>query len=311
VVKALVTGQIPKIRDECNWISSTWENIINIATAANRADRFASALELQIAMEEAMVEFGGTVPQRELATFMDIEFGAWRAERKCLVDAEIRKPIVALTSVLQTTNSALDLARATPAPAAASELPGSSSSSSTEQRNRRFLPGLVLALVLVVAAGMVWLRGQTDARTHTQPAGSQSKHRVMLAIDTVPSAAEVRVAGELIGRTPLAKVFDSSGARTDIVVSAAGYEDHRESVALISDLSLSFALNPSHSETKAPEPPRSADMHVVSRKRPFSPAGAPPVVRPRAAESAAPKGDCIPPYKLDDLGVRTYKPECL
>lgn len=101
MMKALVSGNMPAVREACPWISKAMETVITRATSAKRDARYETALELQMALEECMAELGGAVQQREIASFMEAEFGEWRRDRQRSVDAEVRKPAVALNSVLE------------------------------------------------------------------------------------------------------------------------------------------------------------------------------------------------------------------
>jgi eukaryotic-like serine/threonine-protein kinase len=173
VVKALVSDQIPSIREACPWISPGWEAIITRATAGKREERYETALDMQIAMEECMGELGGPVPQRELATFMSLEFGQWRLERQRLVDAELQKPAVPLTTVLGGTvsHSVQQLMQVTHTPASQNaEVP---ISPAAEAAHRRLQVGsLALALIGVTAivAAAVMLRA--GDRPQAKPAPS-------------------------------------------------------------------------------------------------------------------------------------------
>jgi eukaryotic-like serine/threonine-protein kinase len=101
MMKALVNGAIPSIREACPWISKHTEEVILRAVAPRREARFQTALELQVELEGCAAELGGAVQQRELATFMETEFGEWRRERQRTVDSALRSPGLALNTMLE------------------------------------------------------------------------------------------------------------------------------------------------------------------------------------------------------------------
>ena len=72
IMKALMNGAIPSIREACPWISKDMEAVIVRATAVKREKRFETALEMQVALEQCMPELGGAVQQREIASFMEL-----------------------------------------------------------------------------------------------------------------------------------------------------------------------------------------------------------------------------------------------
>ena len=101
MMKALVSGTMPPIREACSWISKDMEAVVTKAMAAKRDQRYSTALELQMALEGCLGELGGAVQQREVASFMEAEFGEWRRDRQRSVDAEVRKPGVPLDTMLE------------------------------------------------------------------------------------------------------------------------------------------------------------------------------------------------------------------
>jgi serine/threonine-protein kinase len=101
MMKSLVNGSIPSIREVCPWISKNTEEVIMRSVAPKREARFQTALELQVELEGCAAELGGAVQQRELAAFMETEFGEWRRERQRSVDAAMRNPGPALDTVLE------------------------------------------------------------------------------------------------------------------------------------------------------------------------------------------------------------------
>jgi eukaryotic-like serine/threonine-protein kinase len=178
VVKALVSDQIPPIREACPQISPGWEAIITRATAGKRDKRYATALDMQIAMEECMGELGGPVPQRELASFMSLEFGQWRLDRQQLVDAELQKPAVPLTTVLGGTmsHSAQQLRQLSQVTGSLSANDLSSAHSEVGARRWR-LASIVLAVVGIgaIAAASLMLSARFAPSPTPTPAPSADK----------------------------------------------------------------------------------------------------------------------------------------
>jgi serine/threonine-protein kinase len=156
VVEALASGAIPQIRAACPEISTTWEAIVVRATASKREDRYATAAEMQEAMEAAMGELGGAVLQREVATFMRVEFGAVRQERQRLVDAEGQRAAVPLAAVLGDSSGRLPTPQLTPTHL------NTTGSVATTTAN----PGKpLLALLTAAAAGLAaffWWQGRAS-----------------------------------------------------------------------------------------------------------------------------------------------------
>jgi serine/threonine-protein kinase len=152
MMKALVSGTMPPIREACSWISRDMEAVVTKAMAAKREQRYSTALELQMALEGCMGELGGAVQQREIASFMEAEFGEWRRDRQRSVDAEVRKPAVALDAMLEV--SEIEEINIGTDP---SLLHGHVSSSITTASSQPRRSGLTLALALAVLSGLLFL----------------------------------------------------------------------------------------------------------------------------------------------------------
>jgi len=310
-VAALVSGKLPSIREAAPWISSTWEQIITRAVAAKREDRYPTALDLQVDLENNLAELGGVVQQRELATFMKTEFADMRAERRRLVESEARKAPVALAAVLQqkTAVSALSMT-----PSAQS---GSLQVMEGEARRRRRAPWVVaLGLAGAIALG-IGIETRLDAFTAT-PGPSQPKTEaerlVTLSVAAWPVEAKVLLNGEPAGANPWSQRFPVSERKVRVEVTSPGHRPFAQDVTLNADASLSVQLEaqPAPSVESPASPPAGAASSSKPTTSKGKRAGAPtPVEKPLAAAPAAPKPNCTPPYTLDTEGVKTFKPECL
>jgi len=307
-VTALASGNIPSIRDACPWISSTWEQIIMRAVAAKREDRYPTALDLQVDLENNLAELGGVVQQRELATFMKTEFADMRTERRRLVEAEARKTPVALAAVLQQ-NTGVRALSMTP-----SGQSGSLQLAANEARSRKRGPWIaVLGLAGAIALG-IGIKGRFDAaatRPTTAESKTEAKRLVTLSVAAWPVEAKVLLDGEPVGANPWSQRYPVSERKVRVEVSAPGHRPFAQDVTLNADASLSVQLEAQAAPSA--EPPAGAAA-PASASKPSSKARHVVASRPApvaAPTPAAPKANCTPPYTLDAEGVKTYKPECL
>jgi serine/threonine-protein kinase len=307
VVRALVAGQIPNIREACPWISQGWEAIINRATAGRREERFDTALDMQIAMEECLSEVGGPVPQRELATFMATEFGEWRLERQQLVDAEMSKPAIPLASVLGGTLSSASRIQITHTPATAS---GSIDPQLQSSAKRRPFISVVVVLLLMAAAAVA--ATQLMREKSAPPAPAAIVKRINFSLVAAPNDAQILIDGKPVPQNPWTEVVPASSATRMVEVRAPGYQSYTKTVALNSDVELSVRLEPLPAApiatASAAAAPSSSSTKSSGRIR--WAAGIPRSSAAPADAAAAAKANCNPPYTLDSDGVKTYKPEC-
>ena len=204
MMRALVSGAIPSIRDACPWISKSMEEVIMRAVASKREARFQTALELQLALEACTTELGGAVQQREVAAFMEGEFGEWRRDRQRSVDSELRKPGLALDALLEVSEiELLDLEEdASLKPSQISSLHVGPS----PRRSRGVMLGLMLAGFAAFALlGMRWWRGNEQLQALPAPSAAPTRAPVSAAAPS-PAAPTISAAPP----APLAAATPSS-----------------------------------------------------------------------------------------------------
>jgi serine/threonine protein kinase len=312
IMKALMNGPMPSIREVCPWISEEMEQVIMRATAAKREDRFATALEMQLALEECMPALGGAVQQRELASFMESEFGEWRRDRQRLVDAEVRKPGIALESVLEV--SEIEEISFEDERSQRSQLKSRIEESSLAARPRWPLWALVGAALVAVGL-LVWRFSAAPPRPVDSP--TATKHQVRLQVVASPMEAEILLDGKSVGQNPWHAELDSAARKARIEVRAAGYATSVREVDLTQDADLSVRLEPlpAPAAPAAPHVPEAESHGSKTDSAKHSPRSSEKSVGvrlvPKPAVIASPARNCSPPYVLDADGVKTYKPECL
>ncbi|MES1177060.1 MAG: serine/threonine-protein kinase [Myxococcales bacterium] len=313
IMKVLMNGPMPSIREACPWISEEMEQVITRATAVKREDRFATALEMQVALEDCMPALGGAVQQRELANFMESEFGEWRRDRQRLVDAEVRKPAVALESVLEV--SEIEEISFEDDASQRSQHLASRIEESPFARRTRWPVWAALGAAAIVVVLLVWrfgAGGSADPRAAASPA--VAKHQVRLQVAASPVEAEILLDGRPVGQNPWHADLDASARKARIEVRAPGYASSVRDVDLTQDADLSVRLDP----LAAPNAPSATAAESHGSKSDSTKHGARSseksvVTRPsfKPAVPASPARNCSPPYVLDADGVKTYKPECL
>jgi eukaryotic-like serine/threonine-protein kinase len=312
IMKVLMNGPLPSIREACPWISEEMAEVIARATAVRREDRFATALEMQLALEECMPALGGAVQQRELASFMEAEFGEWRRDRQRLVDAEVRKPAVALESVLEV--SEIEEISFEDEASQRSQQSSSRIEESPFARRTRWPIWALLGAALIAVLLLVWHFGAASSATepHAAEGLATAKHQVRLQVVASPLEAEILLDGRPVGQNPWHAELDATARKAHIEVRAPGYVSNVREVDLTQDADLSVRL-----EAAPPAPSATAAESHGSKSDP-SKHGARSseksgVIRPsfKPAVPASPARNCSPPYVLDADGVKTYKPECL
>jgi len=320
MTRALMNGSIPSIREACPWISKEMEQVIVRATAVDRERRFETALEMQVALEHCLLGLGGAVQQREVANFMEAEFGEWRRERQRLVDTEIKKPALGLDTVLEISEvEEVSLQ----GEASFRSAPGQLRSQLAEThfgRRPQWAVWAIAGAVLTVVALAVWQFGFAHVRGDP-PSGRAAaavNSRVRVQIVASPLEAEILLDGKLLGQNPWHAELEASQRKARVEVRAPGYETSVHQVDISRDADLSVRLEPrtasSESPLTAPAPASQDSLVTEPIKRPAraAPKAAVPYTPPsKPAMPVPPARNCSPPYVLDAEGVKTYKPECL
>ncbi|MET0792712.1 MAG: serine/threonine-protein kinase, partial [Polyangiaceae bacterium] len=312
IMKLLMNGPLPSIREVCPWISEDVEAVIARATAVKREDRFATALDMQVALEECMPALGGAVQQREIASFMEAEFGEWRRDRQRLVDAEVRKPALALESVLEVSEvEEISFQDETAQRSQLSRIEDSPFARRPKWLLWSALGGALLALLLAV-----WhFASSSDARDARAPESPTAGQRqIRLQVVASPLEAEILLDGKPVGQNPWHAELAASPRKARVEVRAPGYAPSVREVDLSQDADLSVRLEalaqPSEPATPATDSrsPKTDSTKHSTRSSEKSVTGR---SLPKPAVPAPPARNCSPPYVLDADGVKTYKPECL
>ncbi|RYZ05815.1 MAG: serine/threonine protein kinase [Myxococcales bacterium] len=213
MMKALVNGSIPSIREVCPWISKNTEEVVMRAVAPKREARFQTALELQVELEGCAAELGGAVQQRELAGFMETEFGEWRRDRQRSVDSAVRNPGPALDTVLEVSQiEVLDLDDD------ASIQPSQISSLKVEpppRRKRGVALGLLLAGGAAAALLGVRLVQRSEPDSPSASSGAPTEKTASAAV-AAPAASPTTVVG-----TPSAAIAETADAAAAAAPSAS------------------------------------------------------------------------------------------
>jgi eukaryotic-like serine/threonine-protein kinase len=319
MTRALMNGSIPSIREACPWISKEMEEVIVRATAVNREHRFETALEMQVALEQCLLELGGAVQQREVATFMETEFGEWRRERQRLVDTEMRKPALALDTVLEVSEIEDISSESSLGPASGQLAPGADET--LYARRSKWVVWAIASALSAVVAFAVWHFGFANREVHSEKGGpaAEAKPRVRVQIVASPLEAEIFLDGKPLGQNPWHAELEASPRNAHVEVRAPGYETSVQQLDVSRDADLSVRLEPRAAGSVPPAPAAAAPSlsrdSTVTDQTKRSVRAAPKAAVPHAplkpAIPAPPARNCSPPYVLDADGVKTYKPECL
>ncbi|HEX2669884.1 MAG TPA: serine/threonine-protein kinase [Polyangiaceae bacterium] len=291
----LATGDIPKPSSVAN-VDPELERIIVRATAADRADRYQTALEMQQDLDAYLNERGMRASPREIGAVLSSAFAEDRELRARAIKSALRHNSVA------------------PAAREQLDLPTTSESLSEPRPKRRWLP-VALACGLAAALGTALL-----VRPSARPA-PEVESAISLSIHAMPPEAKVRIDQREYPQSDVRITVPRDEHVHLVEIFAQGFVSDTRSVRFDRSLALDVALHPAEpvAAPVAPLPPsrpseplQTAHPSVGDSKKTKRP---PATATKRDPSASNPKptpasDDCNPPYFFAH-GIKTYKPQCL
>jgi serine/threonine-protein kinase len=304
VLQALVRDELPKLRSVAPDLPDYFYDVVAKATALSPDNRYSTALELQLEIEKMLDTLGGPVRPRELATFMQQQFGARRKEQEAAVAEAIKHPLATpwAFAPAQDANSgsvdSRDRAK-TPVQRSSGSTTTNSSFDATKPKKRTRWAGLLVLLAAATALGVFLLKGNTvDRPAPAAPPSAVAPREISVAVTSNPIGALVMLEGRPLGRSPWRGTLPEEHRVARLEIRADGHLPFVKEVSLNENVDLDVQLQ---RELPTPEP-------AVTDKKPTSTSKS---ARPgKVTKSASKGGNCNPPYELSPDGIRVYKPEC-
>jgi len=297
IMNRVLSGQIPQPQNAASPIPPELLAICVRALAPERKDRFQTALELELALEDYLAKRSHYVSARELGKFMTERFAAVRQ----VIDHRIENELGHGESS-RPPPGALPLRHATP-----SRTGYTASNSNHGEPARSKLWMVAVAFVALGIVLLAWgLRGnpQHDAAPGT-PAAQTSARRVSVSIEAGPETARISIDGVAVTNPYLAeRAWDNENHR--VRVSAPGFLAQETDVRFDADVRMFRALLPAPPEG-ASAAPLPAQPSASARPR----VGTRASVGPAPATPGSGAGSCDPPYFRDARGIKKFKPECI
>jgi eukaryotic-like serine/threonine-protein kinase len=312
VMQRVTAGDIPSPRTVNPQVPEILERICLKAMSVNPDNRFATAQEFQIALEDALGQLGRTFKQRDLGNRVAELFADTRAEIRAIIETQMSK-------AEGMTSTQLDSLPPVPLYGLGMTPTPSRSRTASTTDGQPVVGSRLRSLVLVVggialgAGALVWLTGHRPAAATPQVAPPvatvappvtapvQAPVRTRLTVSVAPGAARVFLDNVELPSNPYSGTYPQDGTRHQIRAEAAGYLAQTTEIALDHDTSVSIAL-----ERDRPTPrPGHGERPTAARAPAAGPA-------PSSTASAAPaKPSCAEPYYFDEKGIKKIKPECL
>jgi tRNA A-37 threonylcarbamoyl transferase component Bud32 len=318
VMQRVTTGDIPSPRSVNPRVAEAFEAICMKAMSLDPDKRYATAQEVQIALEDALTETGATFKQRDLGSRVAELFADTRAEIRSIIEVQMRR-------AAELSAAELDSLRPVPlygvgmTTTGRRQLSEGEGSGGLEARRKRL--AIVLGTMcagLLLAVGVWWGRHHSATEASSEPgvvsaappeasvspvasaqpppAGAAS---VEMRVTVSPSAARVYFDDDELSANPYVGMRARDESRHRIRGEAPGYVTQTVDVALDRDTSVAIAL-----EREKP----AIGPNVAKVLPPTAHSGGAAVA---AASASAPKPNCTQPYYFDAQGIKKIRAECL
>ncbi|HEX6765181.1 MAG TPA: serine/threonine-protein kinase [Polyangiaceae bacterium] len=295
VMHAILNDEIPKPSSVVPDVPPRLEAIVMKAMSRDPANRHATAAELQAELDEFLADLGSSVRNRDIGAGVAEIFADVRAETRRIVDQQIRK-VTALSAREYQSFRPLELASTVLAGGAPAGDEGKTFAPPPKPRVSPLLLGVGAALALGIAA-FAWkqtsageqaapkVEKQAPPASTPAPVGS-----IAIVVSSNPGTAQLFVDDRAVPGNPVKLNVPRDGSRHTIRAEASGHVIRRQELVYDRDQTVLLTLDELPDASSAtPAKPR-----VTTSRRP---------VRPR--------GNCDPPYFVDERGVKKFKPECL
>lgn len=314
VMNRILSGNLPRLAERAPDVSPYLQELVDRATARDPSDRYPSAAEFQLDVDEYVASLSRHVRVRDVGSEVARLFADKRKERKQLLDEEIQRVL----SMSEQEYLGAEFARL-PQLELLAERAEATRRIARRERFGRYAAaaGLLLlaALALVLATRTFTLpsfvelpppgQGSVVGERHDEPptATPSKEALVLLRLSAQPADTHFELDGvALVGNPHLGSYPAESGTKRTLVARAPGHTPITRSIVLGEDQELFLALAP------LPASPMAAARPAI-KKRPPAQASAPVPSTPNAATATPPA--CDPPFYVDDRGVKRYKPGCL
>ncbi|HYQ44810.1 MAG TPA: serine/threonine-protein kinase [Polyangiaceae bacterium] len=303
--RALATGALPDLREFAPAAPDSIVRVVQRATAIEPERRFANALEMLAAIEEASAKEGLLTRSHELAAFMATHFGEAREEEQTQIRAALRGEVGSGAIEFSDSRQRLIPTDPTVESARTSDEPMELQvDSSRTFRVRRSSWGIAAGAAVLAALALVgtWvLRAPPPTAAVTAPVQPKT---VMFEVQALPADAEIFLDGKLLATNHFSGPRPYAERKVSLEVRASGHVTERKELVLTRDMSLQIVLaaDPAATVARAEAPVAAAMDSAVPSSR--------VAVQGNARTNKKVSAKCNPPYVFAADGVKTYKPEC-
>jgi eukaryotic-like serine/threonine-protein kinase len=313
IMNRVLNGEIPRPENAASPIPPELLEICLRALAPERKNRYQTALELELALEDYLAKRSHYASARELGKFMTDSFAGVREAVDRRIESELG----------QGESSRPPPGQRAPRNATPSRMGYSASRSAHVDPPRSKLWMLAVAFVALGLALLAWgVRSKPDRATTpsaTSVAAATRARKVNVSIEARPEAAQIWLDEAPVPNPYVAeRTWDEQSHR--VRVSAPGFSTEESEVRFDADVRMFRALSSAPAAnavgSAAPSPALLPAAHPKAGPRASAPAPGGPSPASSSSPSPSPvlpspdAGSCDPPYFYAG-GIKRFKPECL
>ncbi len=327
IMRRVLNDQVPKLTEVNPDAPEGLVRICERALAVDRSKRYETASEFERDVDAALAQLADTVKMKDIGKYVASMFADVRSRTRKVIEDQTRVVEAGATdSSLEPVALAELLDRSGTGARAGS---GTLQSPLTPARRRMWIwPAVVIAAaagtVLLMkhgpfaaakapAAGDVAaLAGSADPPgrgTAEDPTAPKAPDLIDVSIQASPSVARIFWDDESLPANPVTKKLPKDASQHTVRVEAPGFVSREVQVTLDQSSSVSLELQrvPPSAQVVPPRGnPGRGGPHLVA-----SAATAPQASTAPPPPTSAPKGNCDPPFYLDNQGIRHPKAWCM
>ena len=316
VIHAVINDGIPKVSTVNPDVNPQLEAICAKALALNASERYQSAGEMQVALEQACEELGLRASTKDVSKLMKEVFGESRAKLRKSIDGRMKNPQGRLLDLSEGSEGGFvgDLLTETESPGSTPFKTGTRPATG-KRRSTAVALGLVALLGLVAVS--YWRFGASALPTSASAAVAGSpvpaaalpvapSNTVAVNFTAEPKEATLFLDGKQLPTNPYRDELPKDELQHELRVAAPGFVSQTLTVSLSGPTNLDLSLLKATASDRAP-----LRKPGISSKRAV---GGSASKSASVAENAPPKKSaaaCDPPYTIDAKGIRRMRPECL
>jgi eukaryotic-like serine/threonine-protein kinase len=323
IMDAILKGNIPSPRTVRAEVTEELERICMKALAPDRADRHASAAELEADLESALAGQSESASLRGIGQFVSTQFRETRSKTRSIIDRQLAdapsKEQAKRLDEWLLPSVALTLSRAENAQNAAARAGAS---------RRSPLVGVGVAVAVALAGSFALWRVRpvpspavvaTSAPSPQSPpvlpSAAVSDVEVTVHLSASPANAKLYLDDAMLDANPYSKSMPADRAPHKLRAEAPGYTPETAVITFAQNADVSLTLEraqPSHAPSARARAAASGGAAKIGAANAESESKPPGSAAPaQGGAPAASKPDCDPPYVIEESGIRRLKPECL